>query len=137
MWLKRDELRTYELSGHTQKSQTLFVIYAIFIPFCMTFYAIFDKYFANFMPILDTCYTIKNRKWKNLGIHAPYTLSIMVGKKFEITCLKWLKMILNYPPWLEKLLKFTTLKWLYQFNSIYSCKWLTLHRVSPKIFTRF
>ena len=45
---------------------------------------IIDKFYTNFMPILDACYNIKNRKWKNLGIHAPYPLSTMVGEKFEI-----------------------------------------------------
>ena len=33
-------------------------------------------------------------------------------KILKFTCLKWLKMVLNYPPWLEKILKFTCLKWL-------------------------
>ena len=39
-------------------------------------------------------------------------LSTMVGENFEITFIKWLKMILNFPPWFEKILKFTTLKQL-------------------------
>ena len=33
------------------------------------------------------------------------TLSTMVGNNSEITCLKQLKLILNYPTWLEKNLK--------------------------------
>ena len=39
-----------------------------------------------------------------------FKLSTMVGENFEITSLKWLKMHLNSPPWLEKFLKITSLK---------------------------
>ena len=42
-------------------------------------------------------------------------LSTIVGEIFKFTCLKWLKIILNCPHWLdslEKKLKFVCLKWL-------------------------
>ena len=47
------------------------------------------------------------KKWKILELlifmakNTP-KLSTMVGENFRITHLKWLKMHLNYPPWLEK-----------------------------------
>ena len=41
-----------------------------------------------------------------------FKLSTMVGENFEFTHFNWLKMHLNYPPWLEKILEFTHLKWL-------------------------
>ena len=30
--------------------------------------------------------------------------STMVGENFVLTCLKWLKLHLNHPPWMEKIL---------------------------------
>ena len=39
-------------------------------------------------------------------------LSTMVGENFENCLSEVAKMYLNYPPWLEKILKTTKLKWL-------------------------
>ena len=36
----------------------------------------------------------------------------MVGANVELIRLKWLKLHLNLPPWLEEILKLTRLKWL-------------------------
>jgi cellulose synthase/poly-beta-1,6-N-acetylglucosamine synthase-like glycosyltransferase len=40
-----------------------------------------------------------------------YHILSMVRENFKFTSLKWLKIILDYPPWLENILKFTCLKW--------------------------
>ena len=40
-----------------------------------------------------------------------FKLSTMVGEILKFTYVKWLKMHLNCPPWLEKM-KFTYVKWL-------------------------
>ena len=42
-----------------------------------------------------------------------FKLSIMVGENFEIYFSQMAKNAFkNYPPWLEKILKYTSLKWL-------------------------
>ena len=45
-------------------------------------------------------------------------LSTMVGEKFEIQCFQIAQIPLIHPPWLEKILEFSVLKWLKNtFNS--------------------
>ena len=45
----------------------------------------------------------------------------MVGEIFEITAVKWLHS--NFPPWLEKIMRSTALKWL-QMHSNCRPPWL-------------
>ena len=47
-------------------------------------------------------------KWLKMHLNYPQWLEIFL----KFATLKWLKMHSNCPPWLENILKFTALKWL-------------------------
>ena len=90
-------------------------------------------------PIIPSEYCQINRLTGRLETHSDKTLTKRVTRKTKkLACtkllnnsLKWLKMILNYPPWLEKILKFTTLKLLKMILNI------RIFSPSQPIFSKF
>ena len=71
-------------------------------------------------PWLEKIYILKERKHQEYMKYLLLLLldniiplnSTMVGESFEIYLSQMAKNALKCPPWLEKILKFTLLKWL-------------------------